>query len=285
MKVNFLSLIIKGDIGTKFYIILKGKVEFFKKKLNSNIDGKTDLIRVANAEAGDSFGELAIMDEKLKPRGATVIAKSSVVLATLDRKSYLELIGKHQRLEIEAKTDFMHAMSIFKCWNRNIVRNWVYMFERKDIYIKDQVIYREEDPSDFVYIVKTGEVMCYKNDEICYNSDDEDTPFYDNGQIRIISKGSKKKEIALAKLSPGSLFGEEEAWEKYKAEKEHEKYLAQEKRLKELRLKLLYEGETTEETQEDEKPAFIPKDPRRKYTMIVHSLTAEIWSITRKVHF
>jgi CRP-like cAMP-binding protein len=55
----------------------------------------SELVRVGMGESGDSFGELAIMDEKLKPRAATVVARADTLLAWIDRVHYLAMIGKY----------------------------------------------------------------------------------------------------------------------------------------------------------------------------------------------
>jgi CRP-like cAMP-binding protein len=83
-------------MGDKFYIILRGKVSvqiYSKEKNTEKKEGKPvrTMIEVNELHAGDKFGELALIDNK--PRKATIVCKEECDFATLDSKSYKELLG------------------------------------------------------------------------------------------------------------------------------------------------------------------------------------------------
>jgi CRP-like cAMP-binding protein len=92
----------QGSIGTKFFVILKGSVgvivnipKISEEKLsNGTILAKTDFIptEVKVLRAGDSFGELALIDNK--PRAATIICKEDTHLAVLDQKHFNNILSR-----------------------------------------------------------------------------------------------------------------------------------------------------------------------------------------------
>lgn len=75
------SIIKEGDIGDKFYIIVSGQAEVFKKS-----EGK-----VKNLTKASHFGEVALLNNL--PRQATVIAKTKVSLVYLDKAGFERLLG------------------------------------------------------------------------------------------------------------------------------------------------------------------------------------------------
>ena len=72
-------IINQGDDGDNFYIIDSGTVEVFLKTIGSDEEAKM----VKTCEAGDSFGELALMYNA--PRAASCVARGEVRLWALDR--------------------------------------------------------------------------------------------------------------------------------------------------------------------------------------------------------
>jgi len=114
----------KGSYGTTFYIILKGSVSIIKKEfLQNDEEAKSpkkfkkakslrkkktfsdnedyDMIEneVKILEKGQSFGELALIENK--PRAATLICKENSHFATLE-KTYFDQILSNFSLFIES---------------------------------------------------------------------------------------------------------------------------------------------------------------------------------------
>lgn len=75
---------------------------------------------------------------------------------------------------------------------------------------RGQVIYREGDPADSIYVIKTGEFQVYKN--TCIDSRDEieqqQAKATENPLLR--DKSIKKRRINVCNLIEGNLFGAEE---------------------------------------------------------------------------
>ena len=78
------EVIREGDDGSVFFLIIYG--EAYATKV---IEGKQKDVK--QYKAGDYFGELALL--KNAPRAATVIAKSQLKLASIDRDSFRRLLG------------------------------------------------------------------------------------------------------------------------------------------------------------------------------------------------
>ena len=91
-----------GDVGTTFYIILKGEVGVHvnipagvKKEIGPN--GKEIekqefvLTMVKTMGAGMSFGELALMDKK--PRSATITVEQDTAFAVLEKEPFTNILS------------------------------------------------------------------------------------------------------------------------------------------------------------------------------------------------
>lgn len=75
-------IIKEGDPGDAFYLLESGEAEAYK----AGIQGP-----VKQYERGAYFGELALLDDK--PRQASIVAKTEVKLARLDRAGFKRLLG------------------------------------------------------------------------------------------------------------------------------------------------------------------------------------------------
>jgi len=75
-----------GSMGTKFYIILRGAVEVYVNIPKISTEGKEVLVseKISELKEGMLFGELAIMEEILKPRKATIKTKKYLRLCSRD---------------------------------------------------------------------------------------------------------------------------------------------------------------------------------------------------------
>ena len=90
-----------GSIGTTFYIILKGSVEIWvnipKQVDEIMVDGKKvpkiDMVltNVKVLNSGESFGELALMDNR--PRAATIKCKENCHLAVLEKNKFNKIFS------------------------------------------------------------------------------------------------------------------------------------------------------------------------------------------------
>lgn len=52
--------------------------------------------------------------------------------------------------------EFLHQLPFFKVWTKTSLSKLQYSFEQRS-FIRNQIIYKEGDPSSMAYIIKTGE--------------------------------------------------------------------------------------------------------------------------------
>lgn len=82
----------EGDIGRALFIVERGSVELFKRGL----DGTTQML--AQAHAGDFFGEMALLEEL--PRSAAAVARTETTVYLLYRTRLFGLIQKRPRVGV-----------------------------------------------------------------------------------------------------------------------------------------------------------------------------------------
>ena len=80
------QIITQGDEGNDFYIIISGTAVATKSN-----GGSSATQEVKQYKAGDFFGERALLTNE--PRAANVIATTAMKVATIDRESFMRLLG------------------------------------------------------------------------------------------------------------------------------------------------------------------------------------------------
>lgn len=133
-----------------------------------------------------AFGELALITNK--PRAATVVAKGPTQLLAIAGDDYQRIMVGGMAKAIEEKVSFIKSVPIFKSIEESthLLATLSYSFHL-EIFKRGQVIYREGDKPDFVYIVKDGHCKVLKK-----------------------SEDKEKKSCALAILGPKTVFGDHE---------------------------------------------------------------------------
>lgn len=94
---NGQAVIHEGDVGEKFYLIARGKVEITK----AAPDSETGEIRLAVLQDGDHFGEIALLENV--PRTATVTALTPCVFLTLQRKVLYYILSRYPEIDAHVR--------------------------------------------------------------------------------------------------------------------------------------------------------------------------------------
>ena len=188
-----------GDHGTRFYIIVSGKVgvEVFMKGQKG--DKHTVEIMVLNN--GASFGELAL--ENSKPRAASIKCKVSSHFIYLEKADYDRIMSKIVVEKRESLVIFLQSLPIFQNYTKGRLTKLSYIFKEK-FFNKKYTIYAEGDIADEIFIIKEGQVGFYK---ILKNTTEQK-----KSQDSLPKKKSYKLKN-IANLGIGEMFGEEEVFQ------------------------------------------------------------------------
>lgn len=168
-------IISQGDYGDNFYVVNGGTVEVF---IDSSDTGERHLVKTC--EAGDAFGELAIMYNA--PRAASCIAKGDVRLWALDRVSFNVILMKTTIAKRKSMTDVLLKIPVFAStseYERLTIADTL----QEETFPDKSIICNQADRGDKFYLVHEGTAVC------TIVQDDETS-------------------VEVARLSSGSYFGE-----------------------------------------------------------------------------
>ena len=158
---------LQGYEGTFFYILKNGMVELL-----------IDDILIKKLTNGESFGELALLNKN--PRLETIRTLIQCELFILERESFRAIIDKTMKENYIENKNFINSISVFKImdsYQQSLLCNSLY----EEIFIEKQIITKEGDDANCIYIIKEGEVNCVKKGVI----------------IRTLSKGENFGERSI----------------------------------------------------------------------------------------
>ena len=92
-----------GDKADRFYFIVQGKV-----RISKHIPGIGEEAR-AVLEAGDYFGEMALIDES--PRSADAITNTTCILVSISKTAFEDLLFVHKDLAYDLLWTFVRTLS------------------------------------------------------------------------------------------------------------------------------------------------------------------------------
>ena len=139
-------IIQQGSIGNFFYIIKEGDLELL-------IDNK----KIKTLSKWQSFGELALLYGG--PRSATVKAASNSLLWCIERKEFRKIIDHINQKNFQELLSFVKETSLFSNMDKdmqlNLSKNLIKVY-----YEKGDIIVKEGDIANSLFIIKEGEVLC-----------------------------------------------------------------------------------------------------------------------------
>lgn len=110
-------------------------------------------IDIARLSGGGSFGALALLDGK--PRMTTIKALNRCHLMILSRKDYNKTLDTIEFKKRMLKVNFMKTIPIFFRFTTTQLYRFT-TFLQPFFCTKDHCLFREGDPADTVFIVKSG---------------------------------------------------------------------------------------------------------------------------------
>lgn len=125
--------------------------------------------KVSFIPAGKSFGELAIMEDSVKPRKATIKASPDhdCHFATLSRTVFQATLG-HIKKEHEDSMNVFMSNSVFheNFWSKRTIDQLMESFQPMKNLNRTTQLYKEGDKAGCVYWIRSGEVVSSKIVEI-----------------------------------------------------------------------------------------------------------------------
>jgi CRP-like cAMP-binding protein len=155
------NIIVEGDIGSEFFTIVKGKVKVTKRL---ETGAKRDL---ATLEIGDSFGEVALIEDTY--RTATVKAITKTFLIKLEQADFNEFI-KNSGINKEDITDMIGIskllmnIEMFSCLNSSQINSLISKLQSAQ-FDEGETIFHQGDPGDNFYIIDEGGVLIRRMEE------------------------------------------------------------------------------------------------------------------------
>ncbi|KAL4426768.1 hypothetical protein ABPG74_006546 [Tetrahymena malaccensis] len=212
------TIFLIDTIGTKFYLILKGKVGVYirlPKQVNiqnqdspekkQEEDDSLTCVKVLNQ--GEAFGELALLNNK--PRLASIIAHENTYLAVLDKKEFGIILKEKEEQKLLKEMGFFAKLPFFNGWNFNLVK-LLYLNAFRVKYKKGDIVFQEGQEPVAVYIITEGQFDLEKTFD-----KEKRLEFWESentNQIKNMRLASKKAKMNLriASYVPHELFGEED---------------------------------------------------------------------------
>ena len=148
----------QGDVGTSFYIVLTGKVSILIKQqeaAGSGDEEEEEDVEVGQLSAGDSFGELALMEEG-STRAATIKTVMPTEFLVVTKEDYDRILKSLKSDELEEKVEFLKNVHLFRDVGDKELQSIAYVLHSKT-YQRGQVIVKQNDESDDMFFVKNGE--------------------------------------------------------------------------------------------------------------------------------
>jgi CRP-like cAMP-binding protein len=153
----------EGEEGTSFYVVASGKLGVSKRD-----DAAGGRLVLAHLADGDFFGEMALLSGA--PRSATVTAEVESEVLEFRAESLLDIAGHHPHVAQSLRRFYRQrllanalAMSpIFRPFGRGDRKLIMERFRAREV-AEDEVVIREGQPSDGLYVVLEGAVDVVKS--------------------------------------------------------------------------------------------------------------------------
>lgn len=109
--------------------------------------------------AGESFGEIALISNSR--RNEICVCKENCHFLRVNKKNYKKIMMMNHSKELRETTDFFAKFEIFSHWPRAKLSTFAKCFQKHE-FQSNEVLYKENDESTFLYFIKEGEVEVEK---------------------------------------------------------------------------------------------------------------------------
>ncbi len=154
----------KGDPGDGFYILFKGAARLLDPNGPQDPNHKDFKPFKVLKNSTDSFGEVALFSNK--PRSLGIMAEGESTFVFLNTVDFLGVMQGRKHEETQAKMALLQSMPLFEqCSDEQLHNTAMFMFLRK--YEKGQIIAKEGDDCQNIYLMDSGEVELRQVRPLC----------------------------------------------------------------------------------------------------------------------
>ncbi|KAF7456831.1 protein kinase G AGC kinase family member PKG [Cryptosporidium felis] len=151
------------EYGEEEVVIEQGASGFYFFVVSSGVLGvEVNGSRVNTLSAGTAFGELALIHNT--PRSATIVVLEKGGLWALGRSTFRETLRRISSRNYEENRSFIESLSIFSGLTEK-QKSLLSEALVREIFNKDQVIIREREIGNVLYMIKSGIVGVYVGDQ------------------------------------------------------------------------------------------------------------------------
>ena len=143
----------QGDEGDCLYIVDSGELDCFKI-----MPGTSKEKFLKTYVAGEAFGELALLYNC--PRAATINAKTSCILWSLDRDTFNNIVKESARMKRQKYETFLKSVEILSTMDEYEI-SVVSEALRRCVFREGEYIIRQGEVGDVFYIIEEGEAVAF----------------------------------------------------------------------------------------------------------------------------
>lgn len=169
-----------------------------------SVSESNDLIEIRVLTSGDSFGELALLNNN--PRSATVKCLSQCYFAVLSQRDYKKILRADAEKTVKERVSILKQIPIFSNVAESSLKCLAYILTEAT-YKKNQTVYVESAPADNIYIVKSGEFKLSIKDNFPLVKHQSTSSLL---KLKMMKKTQKTVDLQLVVKGKYQVFGHEE---------------------------------------------------------------------------
>ncbi len=211
----------KNDYAENFYLIIQGKV-IIKSLANEKNEYER---RNSILTEGDCFGELELLDNKLL-RISSCFSLENCDLFYLSKENFDSYLFKIMRKNIQLQKNFL--IENISPFSKSNLLDIIDKTLEKIVLKKNDILYYENDPAEYLYIIYDGEFAVKKNifhkkdkNFISETENNENKKNKDKNKKRLLNKSVNSSNLKYDKIN----FENSNKENIYERRKENEYYL------------------------------------------------------------
>lgn len=174
----------KSKVKSEQKILMNALRHSDKDHLEIELD---DFVEIGILYNGNSFGELALISER--PRSATIEVRERSSFFVLNKADFTVILGDIAEKRLNSLIKFLQNVTLFQSRSKSSLVKLAYYFQPRR-YKRGQVIYKEHDQVDGIYLIKDGEITVTKKRLLPFS---ETPSVFSSSPFDFLGKQCKKK--------------------------------------------------------------------------------------------